>query len=108
MVHSMKPGSVIVDLAAEMGGNCVLSQPGDNVVVHGVQILAPLNLPSTVPTHASQMFSRNVLTLLQHLIREGELHIDPDDEITGAMLLNPRSEERGARSEERATARPGT
>jgi H+-translocating NAD(P) transhydrogenase subunit alpha len=92
MIRSMRPGSVIVDLAAEMGGNCVLTRPGDTVEVHGVQVMGPLNLPSTLPMHASQMFSRNVLTLLQHLIRDGEVHVDPADEITGAMLLNPREE----------------
>jgi H+-translocating NAD(P) transhydrogenase subunit alpha len=92
MIRSMRPGSVIVDLAAEMGGNCVLTRPGETVEVHGVQVMGPLNLPSTLPMHSSQMFSRNVLTLLQHLIRDGELHVDPADEITGAMLLNPREE----------------
>jgi H+-translocating NAD(P) transhydrogenase subunit alpha len=89
MIRSMRAGSVIVDLAAEMGGNCTLTQPGETIEALGVHILAPLNLPSRLPAHASQMFSRNVLTLLQHLVREGELHFDPDDEITGAMLLNP-------------------
>jgi H+-translocating NAD(P) transhydrogenase subunit alpha len=89
MVRSMKPGSVIVDLASEMGGNCELTQPGESILAHGVQILGPLNLPSTLPTHASQMYSRNMLTLLQHLIKEGELIFDPSDEITAAMLLNP-------------------
>ena len=69
MVASMKPGSVIVDLAAETGGNCELTRAGETVVTaNGVTILGPLNLPATMPLHASQMFSRNVLTLLQHLI----------------------------------------
>ncbi|MGH7677942.1 MAG: Re/Si-specific NAD(P)(+) transhydrogenase subunit alpha [Gemmatimonadaceae bacterium] len=86
-VRTMRPGSVIVDLAAENGGNCELTRPGVNVHAHGVTIMGPLNLPSTTPYHASQMFSRNVLTLLQHLIHDGDLVIKPDDEITGAMLI---------------------
>ena len=89
MVASMRPGSVIVDLAAETGGNCTLTRPGETVEVNGVSILGPLNIPSTVPLHASQMFSRNVLTLLQHLIREGELTLDPADEIATAMTVAP-------------------
>jgi NAD(P) transhydrogenase subunit alpha len=99
MVRSMRAGSVIVDLAAEMGGNCELSRPGETVEHHGVQILAPLNLPSTLPVHASQMFSRNVLTLLQHLIRDGRLVVDADDEIAGPMLLNGRATGSGEKEE---------
>ena len=89
MVASMKPGSVIVDLAAETGGNCALTRAGETVVTaNGVTILGPVNLPSTMPLHASQMFSRNVLTLLQHLIsKEGQLVVSMDDEITGPMCL---------------------
>jgi len=87
MVQSMKPGSVIVDLAAETGGNCALTQPGESIVVHGVLIIGPLNLASTMPLHASQMFSRNVLTLLQHLIKDGRVVIDLEDEITGPMCV---------------------
>jgi H+-translocating NAD(P) transhydrogenase subunit alpha len=106
MVRAMRPGSVIVDLAAEGGGNCELTRAGETVVAHGVQIMGPVNLPSTLPTHATQMFSRNVLTLLQHLIRDGTLHVDPEDEITGAMLLNPPVEEKGKREEAAAAAAP--
>ncbi len=89
MVHRMKPGAVIVDLAAETGGNCELTEYGADVVVNGVTIMGPRNLPATQPLHASQMFGRNVLTLLQHLTsKDGTtLVIDPDDEITGAMLV---------------------
>jgi H+-translocating NAD(P) transhydrogenase subunit alpha len=89
MVQSMKPGSVIVDLAAETGGNCAVTRAGETfTTANGVTILGPLNLPATMPMHASQMFSRNVLTLLQHLItKEGELVINLDDEITGPMCL---------------------
>jgi NAD(P) transhydrogenase subunit alpha len=87
MVASMRPGSVIVDLAAETGGNCELTRAGETVEAHGVQVVGALNLPATMPTHASQMFSRNVLTLLQHLAKEGAPVIDLADEITGAMTL---------------------
>src|SRR5689334_5488428 len=87
MVRSMRAGAVIVDLAAETGGNCELSKPGESVSEAGVTILAPLNLPSSVPFHASQMFGRNVLTLLQHLLKDGNVLIDLDDEITGAMVV---------------------
>jgi NAD(P) transhydrogenase subunit alpha len=88
MVESMRPGSVIVDLAAEAGGNCELTRPGETVAAHGVSVIGPVNLPSTVPLHASQMFSKNVLTLLQYLIKDGRLTVDPSDEVTGAMLVN--------------------
>jgi NAD(P) transhydrogenase subunit alpha len=87
-VRTMRPGSVIIDLAAENGGNCELTRAGETVHAHGVTIIGPVNLPSTVPYHASQMFGRNVLALLQHLVnKEGALVIDPTDEITGAMLV---------------------
>ncbi|MGQ0732309.1 MAG: Re/Si-specific NAD(P)(+) transhydrogenase subunit alpha [Acidobacteriota bacterium] len=88
MVKSMKPGSVIVDLAAETGGNCALTKAGDTVTTpNGVAVMGPLNVPATAPFHASQMFSRNVLTLLQHLIKDGQVVIDLNDEITGPMCL---------------------
>jgi len=88
VVKTMRPGAVIVDLAAENGGNCELTKANETVHAHGVTILGPVDLASTVPYHASQMFGRNVLTLLQHLInKEGALVIDAKDEITGAMLV---------------------
>ena len=87
MVQSMRAGSVIVDLAAETGGNCALSKPGETVVAHDVTIIAPLNVPSTVPFHASQMFGRNILELLKHLVKDGALQLDASDEITGAMMM---------------------
>jgi len=87
MVRSMRPGSVIVDLAAETGGNCELTRPGETVVEHGVQIIGPVGLPSTVPFHASQMYGRNVTTVLQHLAKDGRLQLDPADEIAGPMLV---------------------
>ena len=81
-VGGMKPGSVIVDLAAETGGNCELTKLGRDVVRDGVLILGPANLPSTVPYHASQMYARNVSSFLLHVTRDGTLVLDFDDEIT--------------------------
>jgi NAD(P) transhydrogenase subunit alpha len=81
-VRSMRPGSVIVDLAAETGGNCALTVRGEVAVREGVTIVGLLNLPSTMPAHASQMYSRNVASLLAHLVANGELALDFDDEIT--------------------------
>ena len=81
-VARMRPGSVVVDLAAETGGNCELTVPGEVVVTHGVTIVGTRNLPATMPLHASQMYSRNVQTLLAHLAPEGELVLDFEDEIT--------------------------
>ncbi len=88
MVASMKPGAVIVDLAAESGGNCALTKAGEVFTTsNGVTIVGPLNLAASVPLHASQMFSRNVLTLLQHLMKDGQVVIDLNDEITGPMCV---------------------
>lgn len=87
MVRSMRPGSVIVDLAAESGGNCELTRKGETVAENGVVILGPLNLAATLPLHASQMFSRNVLTLLQHMITDGAIAVDLEDEIVGPMCV---------------------
>ena len=87
MVASMRAGSVIVDLAAETGGNCALSKPGETVQVHDVTIMAPLNVASTVAFHASQMFGRNIFELLKNLVKDGALQLDPNDEITGAMMM---------------------
>jgi len=86
-VSAMKPGSVIVDLAAETGGNCALTEPGQVVVKHGVTIVGTTNLPSTMPYHASQLYSRNVFTLLQHLMKDGTLQFDYDDQITRDTTL---------------------
>ncbi len=87
MVAGMKPGSVIVDLAAETGGNCELTIAGETVESNGVRIVGAVNLPATVPQHASLMFSKNIATLLGALIKDGELKLDPEDEITKAMLI---------------------
>ena len=86
-VRGMKTGSVIVDLAAETGGNCECTKPGETVVVAGVQVIGPLNLPSLAAFHASQMLSKNILTFLQHLTKDNAVNIDPADEITGAMMV---------------------
>src|SRR5690348_3904057 len=87
MIPQMRAGSVIVDLAAESGGNCELTRAGETVRSGPVTILGPVDLPATVPYHASQMFGRNVLALVNHLSHEGALSVDPADEITGAMLV---------------------
>lgn len=86
-VHGMKPGSVIVDLAAEQGGNTQGCEPGATVVRDGVSILAPLNVPSSMPQHASFLYARNVLALFDHLVRKGELTVDMSDEITRGVTV---------------------
>jgi NAD(P) transhydrogenase subunit alpha len=91
-VPAMRPGSVIVDLAAEAGGNCELTEPGEAVVREGVTILGYTNLASTMPYHASQLYSRNVLALLQHLAPEGKLELDWDDEITSSACVTRKEE----------------
>ncbi len=92
MVRSMKPGSVIVDLASEQGGNCAVTAPGHNVVKHGVTIIGPLNIPSTMPFHASEMYARTVNNFLMYLLHEGQGHIDPDGELARATLLTRAGE----------------
>jgi NAD(P) transhydrogenase subunit alpha len=91
-VAAMRPGSVVVDLAAEAGGNCELTEPGKEVVREDVTIVGLTNLPSAMPHHASQLYSRNVLALLQHLAPEGELALDWDDEITAAACVTRKEE----------------
>ena len=86
-IRGMRPGSVIVDLAAEAGGNCELTSPGEEVLEAGVRIVGYENLPSTMPEHASQLYSRNVAALLQHLAPEGELNLDFEDEITAGACV---------------------
>ena len=93
MVASMPPGSVIVDLAAERGGNCELTVADQTILAHGVTIHGPTNLPATVPFHASQLYAKNLTTLLAHLRnKEGGLVIDPADEITREVLVTHRGE----------------
>jgi len=88
MAQGMNRGSVIVDLAAERGGNCELTCAGETIVDHGVTIIGPVNLPATVPNHASQMYGRNVVTFLKNMMtKEGALNIDLNDEITRDSLV---------------------
>ena len=86
-VAAMRPGSVVVDLAAEAGGNCELTEPGEEVVREGVTIVGPTNLPSTMPFHASQLYARNVFALLHHLAPQGTLALDWEDEITAGACV---------------------
>jgi H+-translocating NAD(P) transhydrogenase subunit alpha len=92
MVKGMAPGSVIVDLAAERGGNCELTRPGEKIVEHGVTIIGWFNLASSVPYHASQMYSRNLSAFLMHLVKDGKLHLDTNDEIARETLLTQGGE----------------
>ena len=88
----MRPGSVVVDLAAEAGGNCEVTEPGTEVERHGVTVVGLLNLPSSMPQHPSQLYARNVAALLQHLAPDGELALDWDDEIiAGACVTRTKA-----------------
>jgi NAD(P) transhydrogenase subunit alpha len=100
MVRSMKAGSVIVDLAAEAGGNCQLTKAGSEVVAHGVRIIGPVNLPSTMPFHASHMYSRNISSFLLHLLKDGKIDLNFEDEITAGTCITHAGEvvHAGARS----------
>jgi H+-translocating NAD(P) transhydrogenase subunit alpha len=100
MVAGMAPGSVIVDLASERGGNCELTKTGETVVEHGVTIIGAINLASTVPYHASQMYARNVSAFLLHLVREGKLNLDLNDEIIRSTLVTRGGEVVNARVRE--------
>src|SRR5512133_1327626 len=91
-VRAMRPGSVIVDLAAETGGNCELTEPGEVVEREGVTLVGLTNLPSTMPFHASQLYSKNVAALIDHLVTDGELALDFDDEITAGACVTRREE----------------
>ncbi len=100
MVAKMRPGSVIVDLAADSGGNVEVTRPGEAVVTGGVTIDGTRNLASTMPVHASQLFSRNVSTLLLSLVKDGQPNIDFNDEVVkgsclthGGELVHPRAKE---------------
>jgi len=91
-VLKMKPGSVIVDLAAETGGNCELSEPGESVLRHNVKIIAPLNVPSTMAEHASQLYARNIEALLGLMLKDGELQLDFDDEVIAGACITRGTE----------------
>lgn len=90
VVKGMQPGSVIIDIAAEKGGNCALTEAGKTVVKHGVTIVGPLNLAATLSTHASQMYAKNMVTFLTHLAKEGKIELDLEDEITKGTLAAHR------------------
>lgn len=87
MVRVMKPGSVIIDLAAERGGNCELTKAGETVIEGGVQILGPLNIPADVPFHASQMYAKNLANFITLLVTDGKIQTDSDDEIIRAIKI---------------------
>jgi NAD(P) transhydrogenase subunit alpha len=98
MVKSMRHGSVIVDLASETGGNCALTRAGETIVAHGVQILGPLNLPTTVPVHASQMYSKNIVTLVGELVDDdGGVQLDFDNDVIGPATVTHAGEIRNER-----------
>ena len=86
-VKGMRRGSVVVDLASEQGGNCALTEPGKTVVKHGVTIIGPLNLPSSMAPEASQMYSRNITSLLLVILKDGALNIDTKDDLIRGPLV---------------------
>ena len=100
MVRRMAPGSVIVDLAAERGGNCELTRPGETIMDSGVTIIGRINLASTVPYHASSLYARNVTAFLVHLVKDGKLNLNLADEITRETLLTRGGEVVNARVRE--------
>ncbi len=100
MVAQMKPGSVIVDLAAEQGGNCACTDPGRDIVWNGVTIIGPINLPSSMPVHASQLYSKNLSSLLQLLIKDKALQVDFTDDIIDAACITHAGEIRNQRVKE--------
>ncbi|MFQ6012907.1 MAG: Re/Si-specific NAD(P)(+) transhydrogenase subunit alpha [Thermoplasmata archaeon] len=107
MLAAMSPGSVVVDLAADQGGNVELSRPDEEVVYNGVTILGPANLPSSLPVHASRMYAKNIMTLLEAIIQDGELHLDLEDEIVDASLVAHAGEVRNERVRDAIAAESG-
>jgi NAD(P) transhydrogenase subunit alpha len=97
MVEGMKPGSVIVDLAAGQGGNCQVTEGGKDIVYHGVTVMGPTNLPATMPVHASQLYGKNVTTLLQYLLTEDGLNLDFEDDIIDATCITHAGDIRNVR-----------
>ena len=100
MVKRMPPGSVILDLAAERGGNCELTRPGERILAHGVTIIGPINLASSAPYHASQMYAKNLTTFLQNLVKDGKVRPPESDEIIRDTLLTQGGEVVNARARE--------
>lgn len=101
MAAAMKPGSLIIDLAAEQGGNCELTQAGGEVTHQGATIIGPVNLPASMPSHASQMYARNISALLLHLVKDNALHIDLHDEIISAVCVTHEGKIRNETLKER-------
>jgi len=97
MIAQMKPGSVVIDMAAEQGGNCEGSEAGKDVVRNGVTIIGPTNLPSTMPVHASQMYAKNLLTLVQYLVKDGILTLNFEDDIISGTCVTHAGEVRNQR-----------
>lgn len=97
MVEQMSPGSVIVDLAAEQGGNCAVTEAGKDIVRHGVTVIGPINVPASMPTHASQMYAKNISTLLQYLVKEGQLQLNFEDDIVDSTCITHGGEIRNQR-----------
>jgi NAD(P) transhydrogenase subunit alpha len=108
MVAGMAPGSVVVDLAAERGGNCELTRPGETVVDRGVTILGPVNIAATVPYHASQMYAKNITTFLQLLIKDGQVNLNREDEIIRETLVTHGGEVENVKVRETLTATQAT
>jgi NAD(P) transhydrogenase subunit alpha len=100
MIAAMKPGAVVVDMAAEQGGNCAGTQAGRQIVENDVMIIGPVNLPATMPVHASQMYSKNLLTLIQHLVKDGQFNFDFEDEITRESCVTHAGQIRHQRVQE--------
>ncbi|NWF59061.1 MAG: Re/Si-specific NAD(P)(+) transhydrogenase subunit alpha [Fischerella sp.] len=100
MVKQMKTGSVIVDIAAEQGGNCACTDPGKDIVMHGVTIIGPINLPSSMPVHASQLYAKNLTSLMQLLIKDKAVQIDFADDIIDAACITHAGEIRSSRIKE--------
>jgi H+-translocating NAD(P) transhydrogenase subunit alpha len=100
MVKGMAPGSVIVDLAAERGGNCELTRTGETVKTQGVTIIGAINLASSVPYHASQMYARNLVTYLTYMAKDGKLQLNLQDEIVRETLITNAGEVMNARVRE--------
>lgn len=105
MVKDMPAGSVIVDLAAEAGGNCKLTEAGQTVTKHGVLLHGPLNLPSTMSVHASQLYARNIMAVFEHLIQDNQIHLDFEDEITRGACVTHKGEVINERVKELVSAK---
>jgi NAD(P) transhydrogenase subunit alpha len=98
MLASMRPGSVVVDLASESGGNCSATRTGERVVAHGVQVIGPVNIAATIPVHASQMYSKNIVTLVQEFLdNEGGVALDFENDVIGPATVTHQGEIRSER-----------